>query len=69
MVTWRGMRLADGGFKCLRRRIVDVIDVIDVASGIHAGSARGVTATGCHDLVLFRLKLRNGDDDHHRRCG
>jgi hypothetical protein len=66
VVTWRSMRLADGGLECLRRRIVDVIDV---ASGIHAGSARGVTATRCHDLVLFRLKLRNGDDDHHRRCG
>jgi hypothetical protein len=69
MVTGRSMRLADGGFECLRRRIVDVIDVIDVASGIHAASARRVTAAGCHDLVLFRLKLRNGDDDHHRRGG
>jgi hypothetical protein len=66
MVTRRSMRLADGGFECLRGRIVDVIDV---ASGIHAGSARSVTATGCHDLVLFRLQLRNGDDDHHRRRG
>jgi hypothetical protein len=51
MVTRRDMRLADGGIECLRRRIVDVIDV---ACGIHAGSARGVTATGCHDLVLYR---------------
>ena len=66
MVTRRSKRLVDGGFECLRGRIVDVIDV---ACGIHAGSARGVTATGCHDLVLFRLQLRNGDDDHHRRCG
>jgi hypothetical protein len=70
MVTGRSMRLADGGSKCLRRRIVDVLDVIDVASGIHvAASGIHVTATGCHDLVLFRLKLRNGDDDHHRRGG
>jgi hypothetical protein len=64
MVTRRSMRLADGGSECLRGRI---FDVIDVASGIHAGAARGVTATGCHDLVVYRLKLRNGDDDHHRR--
>jgi len=66
MVTWRSMRLADGGLKRLRRRIVDVIDV---ACGIHAGSARGVSATGRHDYGLYRLELRNGDDDHHRRCG
>jgi hypothetical protein len=66
MVTRRSMRLADGGFECLRRRIVDVIDV---ACDFHAGSARGVTATDRHALVLYRLKLRNGDDDHHRRCG
>jgi hypothetical protein len=65
MVTRRGMRLAYGGIECLRRWIVDVIDV---ACDIHAGSARSVTATGCHDLVLYRLKLRNGNDDHHRRC-
>jgi len=66
------MHLTDGDLKRLRRR-VDVIDVIDVASDINGASARGATATataaGCHDLVLFRLKLRNGDDDHHRRCG
>jgi hypothetical protein len=66
MVTWRSMRTADGGFKRLRRWIVDVIDV---ACGIHAGSARGRAATGCHGLILYRFELRNGDDDHHRRCG
>jgi hypothetical protein len=62
MVTWRSMRLADGGFKRLRW----IVDVIDVVCDIHA---RGVTAAGCHDLVLYRLKLRHGDDDHHRRQG
>jgi hypothetical protein len=64
MVTWRSMRTADGGVKRLRRWIVDVIDV---ACGIHAGS-RGVTTAGGHDLLLYHLELRNGDDDHHRRC-
>jgi hypothetical protein len=65
MVTRRSMRLVDGGFECLRRRVVDVIDV---ACGIRAGS-RGVTTTGRHGLVLYDVNLRNGDDDHHRRCG
>jgi hypothetical protein len=66
VVTWRSMHLADGGLERLRRR---VIDVVDVASDINGGSARGVTATGCHDHILYHLELRNGDDDHHRRCG
>jgi len=68
VVTWRSMHLADGGLERLRR-VVDVIDVINVASDINGGSARGVTAAGCHDLVLYHLELRNGDDDHHRRRG
>ena len=67
MVTDRSMHLADG-LKRLRRRLVDVIDVVSCCL---AGEPRGTAApaTECHDRVLFRLKLRNGDDDHHRRCG
>jgi hypothetical protein len=79
MVTGRSMHLADGSLERLRRRLVDDIDVI---SCFLAGEPRGATvdtattntatvdtATECHDCVLFRLDLRNGDDDHHRRSG
>lgn len=74
MVTGRSMHLVDGGLKRLRR----LVDVIDVISCFLAGEPRGTdvvtatnvaTATECHDRVLFRLNLRNGDDDHHRRGG
>ena len=67
MVTGRSRHLADGGFKRLRR-IVDVVNVVDVARTGGPGRPRGA-ATHFHGLVLLRLNLRNGDDDHHRRCG
>jgi hypothetical protein len=64
MVTRRSIRPADGGLKRLRRRIIDVIDVVCNAP---AGCPRCATANDCHDIVVFRHNLRDGDDDHHRR--
>ena len=69
MVTGRSMHLADGGLERLRRRLVDVSDVIP---RFLAGESRGTTVAAAaefHVCVLFRLNLRNGDDDHHRRGG
>jgi hypothetical protein len=70
MVIRRSICLADGDPERLRRRIIDVIDAIDVVRNAPAGCPRGATATDdCHDFVLFRDKLRHGDDDHDRRRG
>jgi hypothetical protein len=68
MVTHRSIHFADGDLERLRRRIIDVIDVVLNAL---AGCPRGATATAdnCHDIVLFRDNLRHGDDDHDRRRG
>jgi hypothetical protein len=69
MVTGRSMHLVDGGFKRLRR----LVDVNDVVSGFLAGEPCDATAATpaaeCDGRAVFRLKLRNGDDDHHRRGG
>jgi hypothetical protein len=66
MVAWRSMRVADGSFERLRRRIVDVIDD---GCAVRAASARGVAAAGCRTRGLHHIELRYGDDDRHRRCG
>ena len=68
LVTSRGMRLADGGFERMRRRIVDDIDII--ITGHDAGRACGPdTAAQRNDLLLYRHKLRHGDDDPDGRRG
>jgi hypothetical protein len=68
MVAGRSMYLADGGLERLRR-LVDVNDVVFSFRAREPSGATAATAAECHELVLFRLNLRNGDDDHHRRCG
>jgi hypothetical protein len=64
MVPRRGVHLADGDLKRLRRRNVDVVDVSHVA-GCSAGRNAGRNA------ILHRLSvsLRNGRDDHDGRRG
>jgi hypothetical protein len=62
------MHLVDGGSERMRRRIVDVIDVVITCND--AGRPRGVaTASHRNGLLLYRRKLRNGDDEHDGRRG
>lgn len=62
------MHFVDGGSERMRRRIVDVIDVI--VTCIAAGRPRGIaTASHGNGFLLYRRKLRNGDDDHDGRRG
>lgn len=71
MAARRSIHVADGDLERLRRRIVDVIDVVCNTLAGCPGDAAAATATAddCHDIVLCRDNLRNGDDDHHRRRG
>jgi hypothetical protein len=70
MVTHRSIHFADGDLERLRRRIIDVIDVVlNALAGCPRGATATATADNCHDIVLFRDNLRHGDDDHDRRRG
>jgi hypothetical protein len=70
MATRRSNHVADRGLERLRWRIVDVIDVVcNALASCPRDAAATVTAANCHDGVLLRDNLRNGDDDHHRRRG
>lgn len=58
MVTGRSMQAADGSPERLRRRLVDVIDVV---TSFLAGEPGGATATApieCHDLVRIKSDRR-----------
>jgi hypothetical protein len=68
MVTRRSIRPADGGLKRLRRRIIDVIDVVcNALTGCPRAATATASAHDCYDIVVFHVHLRDGDDDHHRR--